>query len=231
MSRARCRPCLATCRQGANKEQSALCRHQPMLGLVAATAVALTCMLSPPAWAEIQTVAPSEATSFARTLPKQTVNKGKIWVIFLLGATGLFGAALAIERNSKLFPAIARANQALAATKAAQKRKEADDKAVKDTWASEAKAEDAVLQGLSDARSRVRGSASSSQPAPPQPTSNGSSTPGHSGDSIAAAADRAIVEGGKAQEDDTSKQRGGEKERGGKEGALGSSSSGNSGGE
>lgn len=68
-----------------------------------------------------QTVAPSEATSFARTLPKQTVNKGKIWVIFLLGATGLFGAALAIERNSKLFPAIARANQALAATKAAQK--------------------------------------------------------------------------------------------------------------
>jgi hypothetical protein len=72
---------------------------------------------SPP----LQTVAPQDATSFARTLPKQKVNKGKIWVIFLLGATGLFGAALAIERNTTFFPAIAKANQALAATKKAQK--------------------------------------------------------------------------------------------------------------
>jgi hypothetical protein len=66
-------------------------------------------------------MAPQDATSFARTLPKQAVNKGKIWIIFLLGATGLFGAALAIEKNSTFFPAIAKANQAMAATKAAQK--------------------------------------------------------------------------------------------------------------
>ena len=66
-------------------------------------------------------MAPQEATSFARPLPKQKVNKGKIWVVFLVGATGLFAGALAFERNSKLFPAIARANQALAASKAAQK--------------------------------------------------------------------------------------------------------------
>lgn len=69
----------------------------------------------------VQTVAPQEATSFARALPQKPVNKGKVWLIFLAGATGLFGAALAIERNSALFPAIAKANQAMAATKAAQK--------------------------------------------------------------------------------------------------------------
>lgn len=69
----------------------------------------------------LQTVAPQEATSFARSLPQQPVNKGKVWLVFLAGATGLFGAAVAIEKNSSLFPAIAKANQAMAATKAAQK--------------------------------------------------------------------------------------------------------------
>ena len=69
----------------------------------------------------VQTVPPQEATSFAKSLQPQPVNKGKIWLIFLAGATGLFGAAVALEKNSTLFPAIAKANQALAATKAAQK--------------------------------------------------------------------------------------------------------------
>ena len=69
----------------------------------------------------LQTVPPQEATSLAKSLQQQPVNKGKIWLIFLAGATGLFGAAVAIEKNSALFPAIAKANQAMAATKAAQK--------------------------------------------------------------------------------------------------------------
>lgn len=68
-----------------------------------------------------QTVPPQEASSLAKPLQQQSVNKGKIWLIFLAGATGLFGAAVAIEKNSTLFPAIAKANQAMAATKAAQK--------------------------------------------------------------------------------------------------------------
>ena len=117
--------------------------EQPLMHLVAAAAAAVFCTC-PPALAEIQaseaslaalkslqrhshlqlavqTVAPQDATSFARTLPKQRVNKGKVWLLFLAGATTLFGAALALEKSSALFPAIAKANQAIAATRETQK--------------------------------------------------------------------------------------------------------------
>lgn len=69
----------------------------------------------------LQTVAPQDATSFAKPLKSQPVNKSRIWGLFLLGATALFGGAVALERNSSFFPAISKANQALAATKEAQK--------------------------------------------------------------------------------------------------------------
>lgn len=69
----------------------------------------------------MQTVAPQDATKFARQLKAEPVKKGRVWGLFLLGATGLFGGAVALEKNSSFFPAIAKANQALAATKAAQK--------------------------------------------------------------------------------------------------------------
>ena len=67
----------------------------------------------------MQSVAPQDVTSLARSLPKQKVNKGKVWLIFLAGAGALFGSAVAIERNSKLFPAIAKANQAMVASRSA----------------------------------------------------------------------------------------------------------------
>lgn len=62
-------------------------------------------------------------TGLARSLPKQKVNKGKVWLIFLAGAGALFGAAIAVERNSKLFPAIAKANQAMTASRSASQVK------------------------------------------------------------------------------------------------------------
>ena len=70
---------------------------------------------------DLQTVAPQDATSYAKPLKAQPVKKGRIWGLFLVGATGLFGGAVALERNSNFFPAIAKANQAIAATREAQK--------------------------------------------------------------------------------------------------------------
>lgn len=61
-----------------------------------------------------QTVSPEQATASARPLPKQQVNKGKVWLIFVLGAASLFGAAVVMENNASFFPAISRANRAMA---------------------------------------------------------------------------------------------------------------------
>ena len=58
-------------------------------------------------------------TSLARPLKAQTVNKGKVWLVFVLGAAGLFGAAVLLENNERFFPAISRANKAMAATRKA----------------------------------------------------------------------------------------------------------------
>lgn len=69
----------------------------------------------------MQTVAPSDVTSAARALPAQKVNKEKVWLIFLGSATALFGAAVAVERSGSLFPAIARANKAMEASREAMK--------------------------------------------------------------------------------------------------------------
>jgi hypothetical protein len=99
-------------------------------------------------------------------------------------------------------------------------KKEADDKAVRDVMASEAQTEDAVLQGLSDARSRVEESASTSRPEAFSPPPNGSGTPGHSESDPTQPSEQAF-EGRDAQEIDTGTQK-----MGGKEAALGSSSSG-----
>lgn len=195
---------MATCRQKANEKARIVSRTQPLLGIVAAAAVAMTCVLAPPAWSEIQTVAPKDATSFARELPKQKVNKTKIWGIFLLAATGLFGAAVAVERNSRFFPAIAKANQALAATKAAQKKKAKEDEAIRDVQASEARAEDAVLEGLNDARSRVQESTSSSKPQGDSASANGSGASGQS-DSNTPSPSQPEEQGSKEDSSDTRK--------------------------
>lgn len=55
--------------------------------------------------------------SAAKPLPKQQVNKGKVWLIFVLGAASLFGTAVVMENNRTFFPAISRANRAMAVTR------------------------------------------------------------------------------------------------------------------
>ncbi len=62
-----------------------------------------------------QTVEPASVTSLAKPLRAQSVNKGKVWLVFVLGAAGLFSAAVLLENNERFFPAISRANKAMAA--------------------------------------------------------------------------------------------------------------------
>lgn len=63
----------------------------------------------------VQTVSASQATEMARPLPKpkQAIDKGKVWAIFVGGAVSLFLCTLAVEGNEEWFPAISRANQAM----------------------------------------------------------------------------------------------------------------------
>lgn len=65
-----------------------------------------------------QTVPVSQMTEAARPLPKhENIDKGKVWIIFIGGAASLFLTTLAVENNSAWFPAISKANQAMAASK------------------------------------------------------------------------------------------------------------------
>lgn len=60
----------------------------------------------------LQTVPANQVTQMARPLPKQKVDKDRVWVFCIGGAVALFLGTLAVENNDKFFPAISRANQA-----------------------------------------------------------------------------------------------------------------------
>lgn len=64
-------------------------------GLTAAAAALLLASapaaLPPPASAELSTITAQQATEMAKPLKQQKVNKGRIWALFVLGATALFG--------------------------------------------------------------------------------------------------------------------------------------------
>ncbi|KAL4434196.1 hypothetical protein ABPG75_000637 [Micractinium tetrahymenae] len=117
--------------------------------------------LPPPTAAELSTITAQQATEMAKPLKQQKVNKGRIWALFVLGATALFGSTVVLENNDKWFPAISRANKAM---KAAQQRAAAAEQAaaqeqaafearlaaVQQERAVDAAVDGAVLQGLSD---------------------------------------------------------------------------------
>lgn len=67
-----------------------------------------------------QTVPPATVSSLARALPQQKVDKGRIWLVFILGAAGLFGGTVLLENNDRFFPAISKANKAMATARAKQ---------------------------------------------------------------------------------------------------------------
>lgn len=120
-----------------------------------------------PANAEIETLAASEVLSAARPLPKQDaaktkVSKGRIWTVFAVGAAGVFGGAVAAERLDNFFPAIAKANKAMEASrKAAEEaeRQEAVNVAVEVATAkkmADGSLVDAVSEGIAEASRKAR---------------------------------------------------------------------------
>ena len=120
-----------------------------------------------PARAEIETLSASEAISAAKPLPKQDaaktkISKGRVWTVFAVGAAGVFGGAVAAERLEALFPAIAKANRAMEASrKAAEEaeRREAAGAAVKAATArglADGSLADAVSEGIAEASRKAR---------------------------------------------------------------------------
>lgn len=103
----------------------------------------------------------------AKPLRGGEVNKTKIWLLLCGGAAGLFAATVLVENNDKLFPAIARANQAMQEYRTQQDGEEGDWKSqeqatsvpttVTETIPQElpSSTDDAVLRGMQAARERV----------------------------------------------------------------------------
>lgn len=69
----------------------------------------------------MQTVSAASVTTVAKPLKEQKVDKEKVWLIFILGAAGLFGGTLLLENNERFFPAIYKANLAMSQAKNAMK--------------------------------------------------------------------------------------------------------------
>ncbi len=69
----------------------------------------------------LQTVPAASVTAVAKPIKEQKVDKEKVWLIFILGAAGLFGGTLLLENNERFFPAIYKANLAMSQAKKAMK--------------------------------------------------------------------------------------------------------------
>ncbi len=61
----------------------------------------------------MQTVPSSQATQYAKPIQQQKVDKKFVALLFAGGAASLFGSAVLLEKNSRLFPAIYKANQVM----------------------------------------------------------------------------------------------------------------------
>ena len=121
----------------------------------------------------LQAATMSDLKNASSTPVAKPVNKTKIWVLLCGGAAGLFALTILSERNTGIFPAISRANEALEAQRAKNKSDTQDtysassgpqemDQALGgpiDTTAASAReqdsSEDAVLAGLQAARERA----------------------------------------------------------------------------
>jgi hypothetical protein len=110
----------------------------------------------------MQMATASEAMQAAKPLSAtEPVNKGKVWLLLCGGAAGLFALAVLTENNESFFPAIARANQALAEQR---KRVSEEDNMYQDTSGRidatmqepMESTEKAVLEGIKAARDRAK---------------------------------------------------------------------------
>jgi len=124
----------------------------------------------PPAHADIQTVSADELINSAKPIRiTQKINKGRIWLLIILGASSLFSTTVVLENNESWFPAISRANKAMRAT--SKKNRKTDDSIIIESdnnnnmpMVMENQQEEdedskrlqaAVLEGMASARQRV----------------------------------------------------------------------------
>jgi hypothetical protein len=68
----------------------------------------------------IETAAPSEVIAAAKSLPQQEVDKPKVWLLLAGGSAVLFGVTVFLEKQTQLFPAISKANQAMSQSRTAR---------------------------------------------------------------------------------------------------------------
>ena len=111
--------------------------------------------------------------SMAKPFKKQEVNKGRVWLLFVLGASSLFGVTVLVENNSAWFPAIYRANKAMKASMKAMEEKEKEMMTMNSgggefveesnmvqsgaSYSSSSTTEEAVLAGIRQASAEAKG--------------------------------------------------------------------------
>ena len=78
------------------------------------------CLLVEGVYACMQTAAPSEVIAAAKSLPQQEVDKPKVWLLLAGGSAVLFGVTVFLEKQTQLFPAISKANQAMSQSRTAR---------------------------------------------------------------------------------------------------------------
>ena len=78
------------------------------------------CLLAEGICARMQTAAPSEVIAAAKSLPQQEVDKPKVWLLLAGGSAVLFGVTVFLEKQTQLFPAISKANQAMSQSRTAR---------------------------------------------------------------------------------------------------------------
>ncbi|KAL6765848.1 hypothetical protein V8C86DRAFT_2450434 [Haematococcus lacustris] len=177
----------------APKHQHDIARH---LGSRAAASIAATALLlaAPPfsmaaQESVIQTVSPSQITQYAKSLPKQQVDKGRVWTVVVGGAAILFGATVLAENNEAWFPAISRANKAVKMSREAQKARERQqaEAARQTALVSEALVQARVARTAAQAALPSQATTSSASPthAGPVSSSEGSAGLGPASDNIA----------------------------------------------
>jgi len=129
-----------------------------LVALVACCVLDMSTLNMPAAAAEYDSTTYEEIQSKAKPFKKQEVNKGRIWLLFVLGASSLFGVTVLVENNSAWFPAIAKANKAMKASMKAMEEQEkmAAVQAVENEIGEEDRLENAVLMGIQQASSDAR---------------------------------------------------------------------------
>ena len=90
--------------------------------------VVLSCMMmvSPASVNAVEYVSGNveQMQAMAKPFKKQEVNKGRVWMLFVLGASSLFGVTVLVENNGAWFPAIAKANKAMKQSMKAMEERE-----------------------------------------------------------------------------------------------------------